>query len=545
MPPPSGSPATQTLGNAESPRSPGGRLRLLAAVASSALICLCSPAYPLWWLSFIAWIPLIWACERVSARRAFGYGWLTGTLTILFGFAWVTDLLQTFGGLPTPFALLGHGLFAGYHGLMWALPMGCAAAIGQRRPAALVWALPLAWGAAEVLLPQVFEVHMSYFWSTKPEWIQTADVVGSTGVGMLMLLLNVLIYRAAQSIVTEPSRAWKPIAVPVLIGVAIPSYGALRMRQVETAMENRPHVDIGVVQGNFGIKTRRAHRAQALSSLQRMSAELEAQGAQMLVWGETSYPYSRFRRDTKRDFPHKRRYRVRRGFEAPLILGVVTRKRKGRPFDVWNTALVLESDGTVGDLYDKNYPLWFGEHAPFVDPAWYLATFPNASHITRGEEPGALRVGDYTFGPLICYEDLLPTFTRETAALGVNALLAMNNESWFGRTNAQIDHLGLSTLRAVEHRLPLVRAVNAGPSAYITPAGVTKHRTPVTDSDRDGLQPPDGFVASVPMMDGTKRTLYGRFGGQFRFLVCVALAVALGLTLGSKRRQLGRYAPRH
>jgi apolipoprotein N-acyltransferase len=204
----------------------------------------------------------------------------------------------------------------------------------------------------------------------------------------------------------------------------------------------------------------------------------------------------------------------------------------------WNSALVLHRDGTMGSRYDKVYPLPFGEAAPsFVDPSWYLQTIPNASHLNRGSEPGLLELDGLRFGPLICYEDVLPRYARRVADQGVHALLNLTNDSWFGQTTEQAGHLGLSVFRAVEHRRPLVRAVNAGVSAYVDPAGRIVTRTEVTDSDVDGYGHAEGFVADVPMVDPGRRTLYSRTGDVF------ALALVAGLVgLGWRRRRITRSA---
>jgi apolipoprotein N-acyltransferase len=86
--------------------------------------------------------------------------------------------------------------------------------------------------------------------------------------------------------------------------------------------------------------------------------------------------------------------------------------------------------------------------------------------------------------------------------------------------------------RAVEHRKPLVRAVNTGVSVYVDPTGATHHRTRVTDPDVEGPQPPDGFVAEVPMMDAESWTPYGLTGELFNGL-CI---VGVGFMLTRRRR---------
>jgi apolipoprotein N-acyltransferase len=158
---------------------------------------------------------------------------------------------------------------------------------------------------------------------------------------------------------------------------------------------------------------------------------------------------------------------------------------------------------------------------------------PKASHINRGTSAGVLRVDGWRLGALICYEDILPRHVRATARQDVHAFVNLTNDSWFGNTREQPEHLGLAVFRSIEHRKPLLRSVNAGISAYVDPAGRVVEQTAVTDSDRDGYGEADGFTATVPMMDPQAHTLYGTTGEAFNGLTVLALA---GLVLWRRRR---------
>ena len=58
---------------------------------------------------------------------------------------------------------------------------------------------------------------------------------------------------------------------------------------------------------------------------QSLSADLQREGADLIVWPESSYPYV-LSRDMQQDFPRGDRARdPRRGFDKPLLFGAVTR----------------------------------------------------------------------------------------------------------------------------------------------------------------------------------------------------------------------------
>jgi apolipoprotein N-acyltransferase len=304
-------------------------------------------------------------------------------------------------------------------------------------------------------------------------------------------------------------------------------------------MDEAQHLKIGLVQGNFGIKTYtiRKMKRRILSDMQKVSRQLQDEGAQMVVWGETAYPYMAFDREASHDLPTKHRRRVRRGFDIPIVFGAITADRTRENPYPWNTAYAMDSDGELIGRYDKNYPLVFGEYVPIVDPEWFTDLIPSASHLNRGEGPEIFEVAGHPMGPMICFEDLLPTFTRDIANAGASVFINLTNDSWFGKSWAQEEHLGLAVFRAVEHRRGLVRTVNAGVTAYVDPLGKVVERTEVTDSDTDGYQGAVGFVADVPMTDPEYVTVYGHFGHAFGFTCWFGV---FGLGWRARKRRVRR-----
>ncbi|MEZ4451500.1 MAG: apolipoprotein N-acyltransferase [Nannocystaceae bacterium] len=508
-------------------------LRTGAALACATCMVLGSPDAGLWWLGLFGWVPWLWLIDGRSPRSSFWFGWLAGTLTVFWGFIWISALLTRFAGFSDVPALFLHLLFSAFQGLQWAIPALIIAKIQRRTGRDVLWIGPLAWVAGEALLPHVFPSYLALMWCWQPLWLQTAEIGGVCTVGLMMLLINSGLYLTIKGWVSARRIDRRALAVFAAALLGTPIYGAIRMAQVDAVIAESPKLKIGVVQGNFGI-TQWAHpryKQVILGKLQRKSAELERQGAELLLWGETAYPFSRaIGRHDARDLPTSHPRRVRRGFQVPLIFGMVTADTSpetGSPYP-WNTALVLHRDDTIGDLYDKNYPLAFGEYIPLVDPAWYLKMVPAASYINPGTEPKALAAAGYHFGPLICYEDILPRFARDIAGEGINAFVNLTNDSWFGKTKEQYQHLGLAILRTIENRRPLLRAVNAGVSAYVDPNGRLLQQTEVTDPDVDGLGEPVGFVAEVPMVDQGYRTIYSRVGEGVN-AVLVGILVLLGI----------------
>lgn len=516
--------------------------RLLLAVLSTVGMVLSCPDYDVWWLGFVAWVPLYAAIDGLPPGRALFYGWVTGCLTVFTGFFWLTELLTKFADFPLVASSPIAFLFASWHGLLWGFAAMITAFLVRRTTVPLIVAAPLAWVAVEATLPNIFPIYMAHAWSWQPLWIQTAELGGVTTVSFTMVAINAGLYTLVHTARTRGAIDRVAAIGTASLLVGVPLYGAIRIAQVEAAMERAPKLDVGVVQGNMSISEMAdpRNKLQILDKHRRMSAALAAQGADLVLWGETAYPNGRvFHRASDHEPPPDHPWRIHVGFEVPALVGVVTRDARGGSPYPWNTALLFDGQGNIRGRYDKVYRLIFGEYIPLVDPEWYLQQVPSASHLDKGDGPHALELetpeGTYRLGPFICYEDILPRYVRSTAAQGVHVFVNLTNDSWFGKTHEPGQHLGLAVFRAVEHRKALVRAVNTGVSAYVDPTGRARVKTRVTDPDIDGPQDAEGFVARVPMMDPRGRTLYGWTGELFDGL-CV-LGVVLVAVRWPRRRE--------
>ncbi|MCX4245958.1 apolipoprotein N-acyltransferase [Paraliomyxa miuraensis] len=541
--------APSTTGGRASPASASRtpRQRTAAALLSTVGMVLCCPDYDLWWLGMVAWVPYLWAIEGCTPRQAMRYGWLTGTLTVLWGFFWMTNLLTKFAMLPMPVAFIVASIFSAWHGLIWGLSAYVIAWMRQRGASLLVVA-PMAWVVMEAALPNLFPIYMALGWCWQPLWIQTAELGGVTMVSGTMVALNAALYRTLATWLDERRFDRRSAAIALAWIVGIPSYGAIRIAQVEAQMEAAPTLGIAAIQGNFSIfqMRRKEEKQPILRRQQALTARFQAQGAELAVWGETAYPYGRqFFRDSTTDLPPGNPRKIQQEFTIPVVVGTVTTPRgpDGRPLIgngnyPYNTALLIDGQGRIAGMYDKVYRLAFGEYFPIPFLVeWYLSQIPNAAHIAQGKGPDVLTVetqsGTWRLGPFICYEDILPRFVRQAAGEGVHVFVNLTNDAWFGKTHEPSQHLGLAVFRTVEHRKGMVRAVNTGISTYIDPTGRAVAKTEVTDPDVEGPQEADGVLAMVPMMDPDARTLYGLTGELFNVLMGLGL-----LVIGWRRRGL-------
>lgn len=229
---------------------------------------------------------------------------------------------------------------------------------------------------------------------------------------------------------------------------------------------------------------------------------------------------------------------VQRGFKKPVLLGVIT-GRPGRRWeeikkrfpdkppigfelDTYNTTILLDEKGKIRGKYDKNYILLFGEYIPLGEtfPIFYK-WLPNASRFLAGTDVKTFEFKGYQLGIMICYEDIIPQFTRRLAGKKPNLLVNVTNDAWFGKTSEPRLHLALAIFRAVENRLWLVRSTNTGISAYVDAVGRIRKTT--------SLEGEEILYDEVAMLHSN--TIYRRFGDFVGYLSLAALLLFFALFL--------------
>jgi len=208
--------------------------------------------------------------------------------------------------------------------------------------------------------------------------------------------------------------------------------------------------------------------------------------------------------------------------------GVPDPARPEGPLAIYNSALVVDSDGRIGDVYDKVHLVPFGEYLPFQAMleglgVSQLARMPGG--FAAGPARKALAVpGAPPASPLVCYEIIFPGEALPAAGPRPGWILNLTNDAWFGVTPGPYQHLHQARLRAIEEGLPVVRAANTGISAIIDPYGrVAAELGLEATGALDGRLP--AALAPPP---------YARFG-DWPLFAAVAAAAAW-LALGRRRR---------
>ncbi len=203
--------------------------------------------------------------------------------------------------------------------------------------------------------------------------------------------------------------------------------------------------------------------------------------------------------------------------------------------------LVDGTSRTTAARYDKIFLTPFGETMPYIS-AWAWLESQLLEFGARGMQfdlvPGTKPVrfeiawtppnGDSTrigVATPICFEDTVPAVCRELVWDGdrkaADLLVNASNDGWFGDwPGPRGVHLQLARFRCIENRVPMIRAVNTGRSAWIDSLGRLIEALPELESG--------DLIASVTLDD--RHPPHATFG---RWPLIVLAAIGLGLLVTS------------
>lgn len=512
-----------------------------------------APEYELWPLIWISHVPLLWLLRNKGPKAAFWWGLACGAVINGGGYYWITDLLITFGQMPWPLAVLGWLLHSLQLGLMWAIWARLINRIGNTTPVPIQWSAPLVMVAIELIWPRLFPAYMGNSQYAFLPVMQIADLVGVYGVTFLIYRVNAVLYlwlRCKLEGRGRPMKATLSTAAMVAITLA---YGGVRIFQFDAKAEEAAKLKIGVAENDVGIFQRetREKRDDHVITLQRQTAELEAQGADLVLWSETAYratvvdrrmealptsdvplPASA-REDAENRVSRRDRRAIVRGFSVPVLFGLQTAAPRAPRYEgdgkyaYFNSAYLIDGGGAVQGIYDKVYLLMFGEYIPFSEYfPWIFKYVPAAGDLTPGESTAVIETDIFSeklgvkapvrIGVIICYEGIIPSFTAQIAEGRPHFLANLTNDDWFGLTAERYLHLILTLPRAIENRVPLIRATNTGVSAFVDPVGRLVKQTAPVD--------PEILMDDVPLMQSA--TVYQIIGDAFAW-GCLILTFGL------------------
>ena len=406
-----------------------------------------------WWATVLALTAvMILMGSHVSPRRRFWQGWATGFGYFAFSLRWIISPFLVHierDGWMAPFALL---LMAAGFALFW----GLAALISTRVLKAPVVGFALCLVAVEALRSLILT---GFPWALLGHTLISTplvDVAAFGGPHALTALVALLGCSMAIGLMGQWQRGLAGgLALLVLaFGLsAVRAESTLTDQTVRLIQPNAPQDE------KWDIDKRHVFFDRMLG----FTAEGEV--PDLVVWPESSIPVLLNYANPELELVSE----AARG--APLIVGV-NRAEAGL---YHNSFILLGRGGLIGDIYDKQHLVPFGEYVPGGDVLHRVGIQGFGSSYGGGFTPGSGKrtieiPGIGPIRPLICYEGI---FAEEVGATDVrpNAMVLITNDAWFGKDAGPYQHLAQAQLRAIEQGIPMVRVANTGVSAMIDGRG--------------------------------------------------------------------------
>jgi apolipoprotein N-acyltransferase len=475
----------------------------------------------------VALAPLLVAIGQPArpARRPFLLGYLTGLVYFTGTLYWLTDVMTTFGGLPTAIAGGVALLLVLYLSLYPAVVASIVARGVRTLGVRALWAAPLVWAGAEYLRGHLLTgfpwVPLGNSQIDVAPIAQAASLVGVYGLSAIVALGSV----AIASAVVAPNgrgRVLPVLAVAVAVG-GLAGWGAARVADARLLREGTP-VRVALIQGNVaqGQKWDAQFANTIFTRYLSMSRRGVAEGATLVVWPESATPFF-FQEHPAADAIRQ----IASQTGARMFIGSDQLERGATP-RLYNSAFLIQPTGATGGVYRKMHLVPFGEYVPLESILSFAGPLvEQVGGFAPGDTLTIFQIREGRFSTGICYEAVFPELSRAAVQQGSQLLTSITNDAWFGTSSAPWQHLAMARMRAVETNRYMARAANTGISALVDPYGRVIQQTALFE---DAVS-----VGEVRFLDAT--TLYVRIGDVVPW---AGVAVAIGLwLLGMRARRSG------
>lgn len=499
--------------------------RGLLAITSGILVALSFPTPGLSFLAWIALIPLLIALEESTPRIAFRVGMTCGVVGYAVILYWLNIVFVRYGKLPWSVSIPVYLLLVFWLAMFYGLSTGLAR-LGERIGIKAAFTLPIAWVAFDFIRSFLFS---GFAWAmlghsqfrTLP-LIQIADLAGVYGITLLIVLANIVLYRALRAVsgadIHYPVKS-AVLLLSLLLGTLF--YGFSRLN-VPPPSESKP-LRVALIQGNIpqDVKWSPAFRQSTVDTYERLTREAAKGGVDLVVWPESAVPF--FFQDEPLQAERIRNLAIE--LNTCLLFGSPAHELRNGKSTFLNSAFMLSPHGETIGRADKLHLVPFGEYVPLGS----VLTFINKlvvgiGDFAPGERAVTLDTGSTKLGVQVCYEVIFPELARQYVQAGARVLVAITNDAWFGRSSAPYQHLAIAAFRAIETRTPLIRAANTGITAIIDQNGHIRTMSGLfVEAYRTGeIQP------------GSGRSLYLTIGDIPAWL-CVLVSAGVALLVWRKR----------
>jgi apolipoprotein N-acyltransferase len=506
-------------------------LRYLLSLISGALLALSFPNPGISPLAWVAFVPLLMAVAGATPRESFKLGFAAGMAAYAGVLYWLNIVLAGYGHLhwtvSATIYLVGVGYVALYPAaVVWLTRRAEQSGIQT------IWSFPVLWVAFELIRSYVPVLgfpwaSLGYSQYRTLPLIQISDLTGVYGVSFLIAFANVVFYRmwiwTRKLEEPYPVRSFTALLLLLIVTLA---YGFGALKTVDKGTVQR----VLLVQGNIAqdVKWNPAFAESTVATYERLSRQGCQSSGTLVVWPESALPFY-----LQGDARYAARVQsLASELKSCLVTGSPAVEREQGTTRFLNSAFMISAAGAVVGRSDKMHLVPFGEYVPLAP----LLPFVNklvagVGDYSPGKQVVPLETPEGKVGVLICFEGIFPEVARAYVQHGAGLLVNITNDAWFGASSAPYQHLSMTVFRAVENRVPLVRAANTGISSVIDSKGHIRGMTQLFQEATLGAE----------VRRGEGGSFYSRYGDLFG-LACLTGTVVIAYA-GVRRKDSSQAAP--
>ena len=494
---------------------------IILSLISGLLLVFAFPPFDFFPLAWMALVPLFLAVGEKNAKTSFMLGTLTGFAFFLGTIYWVFHSMYFYGYIAAPLSALILILLCLYLAVYIGIFSVLFNYFSKSSSLPAFFIVPVLWVTLEFL--RTYAPILGFPWSSLGysqykllPLIQIADVTGIYGISFLVAATNGVIFDVAFSwprrMRNTPLFARWPymfyLVIYTVIIMSVLFYGFGKLRENGTGQS----IMVSVVQGNIpqDKKWDAKFQREVIDIYKRLSLSVSVNSPDLIVWPETAVPFIfGYDNNLTQDI-----ITFQKQLGTHLLFGSMLAKDADQ---LSNSAVLLSPDGNILSTYDKIHLVPYGEYVPL------RKFFPFIEKITvgigdflPGKEPVVMKTPFAKIGDLICYEIIFPGLVRKFIDRGATVLVTITNDAWFGRTSAPYQHFYMSVFRAVENRVPVVRAANTGISGFIDSKGRIINKSDIFKE----------ATLTEEISVGNQKSFYTKHGDLFAYL-CIACSVLM------------------
>ncbi|MBW2438072.1 MAG: apolipoprotein N-acyltransferase [Deltaproteobacteria bacterium] len=478
------------------------RKNIFLALTSGLLLGLPWSVSSLFFVVFIAWVPLLLLEEKVrihhhaNAYAIFNYAFVSFLLWNIIGTWWVIQA-----------QLVGAILIIIANSLLQALIFWLASRIRTILQIPLLFPFLFIWMGYEH-----FHLSWDLAWpwlnlgnalATAPKLIQWYEFTGVRGGTLWIILTNfavLKVYHAYQqkgpvSIAAPGATALIMVLVPILLSYLI----------FQNFEEEGETVNIALIQPNLDPYTEKfdpANYARHVESFFKTADVIVDDETQYLFGPETLIVEQIDEKNPTASIYYRDLLEFRKKYQKlNILLGVHSYQKLGNEnippgsrfnskenfyYEAFNTALFLPSGPVpVPQFYHKTKLVPLFERMPFVQYLDFLGKYSlelggyTGTYSLRQERTTfVLPDASVTVLPIVCFESIFGPYCSRNMPKDASFICMITNDGWWKNTPGYRHHFNFSPVRAIENRRDFVRVANTGISALINAKGMVIAKTP-------------------------------------------------------------------